>query len=479
MRRINWEQILETVLNTIDEGIHIIDLEGNTIFYNQIAARHDGLSREDVLGRHLLSAFPSLTKQTSTLLKVLETKKPIYHQTQNYRNLYGIPIETVNTTLPIIVDHQIVGAVEIAKDYSKLRQLADQLVELQRKDTQHPRNKQSQKYTFSNIITTDDKLIELKSKISKVAKLNSSILVYGESGVGKELFVQGIHEASTRKNKPFIAQNCAALPETLLESILFGTAKGSYTGAVDRPGLFELADGGTLFLDELHCMALDLQAKLLRILEDGVVRRIGDVKERKVDVRVIAAMNISPVKALKTNVIRHDLYYRLNVLAFEIPPLRMRKKDIKILVKFFLKQYNQRFQKRVTDICEKVEDVFTKYDWPGNIRELKHTIEYAMNFCEGNKILLEHLPLTLQDLYGTEDTHESGNNVEKVVQHGLKEYIESIEKQIIIDMLYKTDGNIQKAANQLQLPRQTLQTKLKKYKINKALILKSRATQHA
>ena len=185
----------------------------------------------------------------------------------------------------------------------------------------------------------------MKDEARKLAKSDSPILVYGESGTGKELFVQGIHHASHRANGPFIAQNCAAIPETLLESILFGTAKGSYTGAVERKGLFELADGGTLFLDELHTMPIELQAKLLRVLEDGLVRRVGSAQNISVDVRVIAAMNIHPNVAVENQKLRSDLYYRLNVFTFSLLPIRERKEDILFLTDYFIQFFNKKLQK--------------------------------------------------------------------------------------------------------------------------------------
>ena len=192
-------------------------------------------------------------------------------------------------------------------------------------------------YTFDDLLTTNQEFKQLILQGKKAARSSSSVLVYGESGVGKELFVQSIHNESNRKNSPFIAQNCAALPESLLEALIFGTAKGSYTGAVERQGLFELANGGTLFLDELQSMPIELQAKLLRVLEDGVVRRIGGTKSTVVDVRVITAMNIAPENAIEENKLRPDLYYRLNVLSYELPPLRKRQEDILLLAESFFK----------------------------------------------------------------------------------------------------------------------------------------------
>lgn len=446
----------------IDEGIHVVDRNGQTIFYNEIAAKHDGMSISEVLGKPLLTAFPSLTEQTSTLLKVMKTKKPIYHQTQSYVNAHGQQIETINTTLPIRVNDEIVGAVEIAKDYSRLKILSESLLDLQKKmKPPSKRNKKSpsiSQYTLDSLLTVSDELIQMKNEAKKLAKSHSPIMVFGESGCGKEIFVQGIHHASHRATEPFIAQNCAAIPESLLESIIFGTSKGSYTGAVDRPGLFELADGGTLFLDEIHAMPIELQAKLLRVLEDGHVRRVGSTESTIVDVRVIAAMNIHPQKALENKQLRDDLFYRLNVLTFELPPLRERKEDIVHLLNHFISTFNKGLMKKVKGADHQVLEHFLTYKWPGNVRELKHAIEYMMNVCEGEWLTEADLPVMMKQ-----------NNLSNIDDKSLslRKNLQQFEEKLIHDALLKAEGNVKKAADLLEIPRQTLQYKLQKLKINK------------
>lgn len=457
------KEVLAAILKGIDEGIHVVDLDGNTIFYNEIAARHDGLEVSEVIGRPVLKVFPSLDKETSTLLKVMKTKKPIYNQTQSYVNLHGAQIETINTTLPIAVDGKVAGAVEIAKDYSRLKLLSESLLDLRKKIKQPVKKKipvQNVQYTLDSLLTVNQEMQKIKKEAAKLAKSDSSILVFGESGCGKELFVQGLHHASSRAAGPFIAQNCAAIPESLLESILFGTAKGSYTGAVDRPGLFELADGGTLFLDEIHAMPIELQAKLLRVLEDGIVRRVGSPKSTHVDVRVIAAMNIHPVEALERNQIRTDLFYRLNVLTFGLLPLRDRKEDIEFLAHHFMRGFNQVLDKNLSGVGEDVLAFFRQYHWPGNVRELKHTIEYMMNVCEDHFLKAEDLPVIMK-----QQLQKDEQAVSLKVQP-LKASMEEQEKAIIKKALLETNGNIKRAAKLLEVPRQTLQYKLAKYNID-------------
>lgn len=453
-------EVLKAILSRIDEGIHVVDTEGRTIFYNEAAARHDGVEVMDVIGKPLLQVFPSLEEHTSTLLKVLQTKKPIYNQAQIYTNVYGKRIETMNTTLPIYVGDELVGAMEIAKDYSSMKRLSEQLVDLQKKllsKNKKSRKNSSVSYTLNDLLTKNKPFEQMKKEAERLATSDSPILVFGESGTGKEVFVQGVHHASTRANAPFIAQNCAAIPESLLESILFGTSKGSYTGAVDRPGLFELADGGTLFLDELHAMPIDLQAKLLRVLEDGMIRRVGGTKDMFVDVRIVAAMNVHPKEALKQQQLRDDLFYRLNVLTFELIPLRRRKEDIIYLLDVFIHHYNQKLNKRIQSASKEVEDIFLHHSWPGNVRELKHTIEYMMNVCGGEVLQVKDLPLMLKEAAGKKKPKSHAGTVP------LREKIESYEKTLIKEALLQAEGNVLQAAKKLQLPRQTLQYKLQKY----------------
>ncbi len=453
------EEMVKAILSSIDEAIHAVDEKGITIFYNQKAAQHDGLEIDEVLGKYVLDTFPSLTEKSSTLLKVIQTSKPIYHLPQSYKNVRGKLIDTINTTLPVMVDGKLIGAVEIAKDYSQLKLLSTKLVDLQdkvKKNTRKPDEIWGARYTFGDIFTKDPEFKQVILHAKKVATTSSTVLIYGETGTGKELLVQSIHNESKRKHAPFIAQNCAALPESLLESILFGTVKGSYTGAIDRPGLFELAHGGTLFLDEINSMPLELQSRLLRILEDGMVRRVGGTKAFHVDVRVIVAMNKNPMTCVRNNELRDDLFYRLNVFSLQIPPLRNRKSDILILTNHFVELYNQLFDKAITNIDQAVISYLELQDWPGNVRELKHIIEHAMNMVDGTTLTLSHFPHS-----STIYTHPPDAGEIKA----LRQVLHETEISLIKKALASTDGNIVKAAKLLQIPRQTLQYKIKKYLI--------------
>ncbi len=465
-------EMLEAILGAIDEGIHVVDSQGMTIYYNHVAAKLDGLSVEEVMGKHLLDVFPSLDDDTSTLIKVIESKEPIYHQHQRYTNMKGKQVITVNTTLPIWVEGELVGAVEVAKDISKVKELSEKLVDLQAQIVQRnqlpkkrkgaPKEETAAKYTFTDLISRSRAMERVKKTGEKAAQTPSPILIMGETGTGKELLVQSIHNASPRRYAPFIAQNCAALPTTLLEGILFGTVKGSFTGAEDRPGLFELADEGTLFLDEINSMPLELQAKLLRVIQENRVRRVGGSKETPIDVRIIAALNEDPQQAVRENRLRSDLFYRLNVVALELPPLRERLEDIPQLTQHFIKKFNYRFGKLVTGLHPDAEAVLFRHSWPGNVRELEHAIEAAMNLVEGDIIEVDDLPYYLQHV-------PSGNH--RVVQPtglpmhlgvSLPEALQRVEEQMIREALAETDGNIMQAAKRLGIPRQTLQYKLAK-----------------
>jgi arginine utilization regulatory protein len=455
-------ETLNAILKTIDEGIHVVDANGMTIFYNSVAASLDGLTPEEVHKYHVLDAFPSLTRETSTLLKVIQTGKPIYNQHQAYTNRKGKQIDTVNSTLPLWLDGELIGAVEIAKDISKIKQLSDQLLDLQAKikNKKKKTNKRTfSSYQFTDILTADPALKSVKMQCYKASRTNSPIMIYGETGTGKEMFVQAIHNESPRANKPFVVQNCAAIPGPLLEGILFGTVKGSFTGAVDRAGVFELADGGTLFLDELNSMPIELQAKLLRAVQEGVVQRIGSSVSRKVDVRIISALNETPEKCLSEGLVRQDLFFRLNVVFIELPPLRERKKDIIYLSTHFIKELNASFNKEVTGLTQEAEQFLHHYDWPGNIRELKHAIEHSMNFAETNTLIgIDLLPKHVRSSNG--NIRESEPPKHSSIPP-LREALNNYEQQIIQMALTETSGNIQQAAKILQVPRQTLQYKMR------------------
>ncbi|MBU5255506.1 sigma-54 interaction domain-containing protein [Tissierella praeacuta] len=452
------ENVLE-ILDYLEEGIHIIDKNGIIVYYNKFAQGIDGIEREKVVGRHLLEVYPSLTEETSTLLTVIRTGESMRKKEQTFLNYKGEKITTINSSIPITSKGKILGALEISKDITTVREMSEKIVDLQNKlynnkkeKNSTERVKESAQFTLLDIIGENKEIIRLKSLALKAAESDVSVLISGDTGTGKELFVHSIHNASSRRYKPFITQNCAALPGNLLEGILFGTIKGGFTGAEDRPGLFELANGGTLFLDEINSMPLELQSKLLRVLQDGNIRRVGATNTTKVDVRIIAATNISPEEAVENKQIRRDLYYRLNVVSFEIPLLRDRKDDIPILTNYFIKKFNNKLGKNVKGISKAVLNIFNNYKWDGNVRELEHLIEGIMSISDKEIIDIEDLPYKFRQ-------HEKNHN-----EYGasLTEILEETERNIIKEVLAKTDNNITKTAEILKIPRQTLQYRLSK-----------------
>lgn len=451
------ENILE-ILDYLDEGIHIIDKDGKIIYYNLFAEGIDGVESERAVGRHIIEIYPSLTEQTSTLLTVIRTGQPIFKREQTFLNYKGQKITTINSSIPIESKGEIVGAIEISRDITTVREMSEKIVDLQnqiyanKENRTGNRSKENARFTIEDIIGQNLEMLKLKNIAIKAASVDASVLISGDTGTGKELFVHAIHNASKRKHKPFIAQNCAALPAALLEGILFGTTKGGFTGAEDRPGLFELARGGTLFLDEINSMPLELQSKLLRVIQDGNIRRVGATNTIHLDLRIIAATNISPEQAIEKNQLRRDLYHRLNVVSFHIPALRERKDDIPILANFFVEKFNKRLNKRVKGITNEVLNIFYDYEWEGNVRELEHLIEGIMSINEINMIESKHIPQKFKDTISLEE-YTTGS---------LKEILEKKEQELILDALRRTENNITHAADLLQIPRQTLQYKIKK-----------------
>lgn len=461
---------LELVLNHIKEAVQVVNSDGITVYYNQAAAEIDGLDPADVVGKYVLQVYPSLTLETSSLMQVLRTGEPLLNLQQTVVISTGKIVTFLYSTYPLFRKGELIGACDISQDITTIKELSEQVRDLHSEllDTKVSTRKKSKvelgcmaRFQFNDIIGSAESIVQLKILGQRVAASSSPVLVIGETGTGKELVVQSIHNASPRKNEPFVAQNCAALPSTLLESILFGTVKGSFTGAEDRPGLFELADGGTLFLDEINSMPMELQSKLLRVLQEGTIRRLSDIKLRPVNVRIIACMNVDPEEAVRNKELRIDLYYRLNVVSINVPPLRNRKKDIPALTDSFIKRYNETLKCRVNKLSDQTSQAFMSYHWPGNVRELQHAIEHAMNMVSGQTIQLEHLPFHLQKWFENQSVEANISPSEG----SLPEILNYYEKKHIKEAMEKCAGNISRAAVLLGIPRQTLQYKLKLHEI--------------
>ena len=456
---------LAVILNNINEGIHVVNEKGETVIYNNKMAELEDMEKDAVIGKPLLDVFPSLDEENSTLLKTLHTGEKIENKQQEYLNKYGEKIITINSTIPIKFENDKIWALEVAKDITEIKNLYNKINKLQDKlyNNDDFKDDEDSLYTFSDIKGEDPKLKKVIKYAKQAAKTDSSILIVGDTGTGKELFAQSIHNESRRREKPFIAQNCAALPENLLEGILFGTRKGGFTGAVNRNGLFEQANGGTLLLDEINSMSPTLQAKLLRVLQTNKVRPVGGDEEIKVDVRIIATTNTPPIDAIRSGDLREDLYYRLAVVLLYLPSLSERKEDIKLLSNYFIEKFNRKFTSRVKGLSKEVINLFKKYEWPGNVRQLEHVIEGAINILGNeNYIKKEHVETFLIDI----EDEKKDSKQKKIEDEGkLPDMIDKYEKEIIINTLNETNWNITKAAEKLGIKRQSLQYRIDKYEL--------------
>lgn len=459
------KDMYEKILNSIEEGIHGIDTRGNIIIYNSAQEKLEGYKATDVLGKHVTEIY-NLDQTSSLLLKVLDEGRPIIDYHQEYTTKNGKYIDVLCSTVPIYSGDKIVGATAILKDFSKFREMAERILYLQEKLTvkwskKTSTQKKETRITFDSIIGLNKKFLENIQWAKAAAKTDSPILIYGETGTGKELFAQSIHEESKRSKGPFLAINCAAIPENLLEGVLFGTVKGAFTGAINRVGLFEQANGGSIFLDEINSMPLALQAKLLRAIEEKKERRVGGNEEISFNTRIISSCNVPPSKAIEQGQIRADLFYRLAVVYISLLPLRERLDDLELLCRYFIQILNKQLNKQVSSIDPNLVLAFKNYHWPGNIRQLKHTLECAMNIIpnEEKVISTKYIPDYLR-LFNLE------NNLSNTVQTPSKNFFKEIEnqkKEEFIAALTRSKGNVAKAAKELNMSRQLLHYHLKKH----------------
>jgi len=474
-----YQAILRAAAEVLGGAMHIVNAEGITILYNEEMAKLEKTQIKNVIGKPFREVFSNIPEEESTLMRALTERKATKNQQQTYLNEYGKEINTVNSTVPIIVDGKVIAAMEVARDITDIKNMSDTILDLQsdltarntskeedkaeRKEKDLPRG--IRKYRFIDIVGENRKFEETIARARKAANNDTSVILYGETGVGKELFAQSIHYDGLRKNGPFLAQNCAAIPESLLEGMLFGTSKGGFTGAEDRAGLFEQANGGTLLLDEVSAMPIGLQGKLLRVLQEEYIRRVGGSKDIPIDVRVISTINEPAKDLIARGALRQDLYYRLGTLSITIPPLRERKDDIPLLVNSFLKKYNERFDKEIWMLSDGAEAKLAKHDYPGNVRELENIIMAAVSMADEGQHVLTDRDV---EIGGYSEADDSGSHAaEGYVETGgsLAEYLSGIEETVIRQYLTANDNNVSKTAKDLGMLRQNLQHKIKKYGI--------------
>lgn len=436
------------------DGLAVVDKRG--IICHYVCHRPDisKLTEDIVLNKHVTEVWPDLDENTSTLLTVLRTGEPIINNFQEYTNCAGVRIKAINTTMPLNnSEGDIIGAIDVSVYVDN----KEKTLSLAMNDSFRPQKL----FTIDDIITQDPVMIELKQNISHVAMTNSSVLIYGETGTGKELVAQSIHSASRRSGKPFVVQNCAAIPNTLLESLLFGTVKGSYTGAENRKGLFELADGGSLFLDEINSMDPNMQSKILRALEEKKAKRIGGETEISFDVRIISAVNEKPTNLLSKSLIRADLFYRLSPVQLMLPPLRERKNDIALLADYFIRYFNRTMHRNILGISDDALELLCDYSWPGNVRELKNIIEGCFNIVNDGFLTKDDIPPYLVSSI----KYHSSISIKDDDSRSLDEKVRAFEKELILDALRATPS-MSAAARALRITRQNLRYKLEKYDID-------------
>ncbi|MEA4901389.1 sigma-54 interaction domain-containing protein [Desulfitobacterium sp.] len=459
-------ELLSNSLNCLEDCYYsLVDATGKIITISTEFEKIDGYKTEDILGKNVLEVY-RLHKENSVHMKAITEKRVMKNEKFRYPSAYGQPVDLVMDIYPVFSGSEVIGSFAISRDTSKLQALTDKVFELQKALFQQSQkgNSNGTQFSFDDIIGSGEAMQSVINTAKRMARSESRIMILGETGTGKELFAQSIHNDSSRAKEPFIAINCSAIPDNLLESILFGTAKGAFTGAGDKPGLFEAAKDGTLFLDEINSMNIALQSKLLRALETNRIRRLGSNKEIPINPRIISAMNINPQEAIETEKLRSDFYYRLAVVTLECPPLRNRKEDIIALSWFYVGKYSKILGRKINNISDEVIHILKKHDWPGNVRELSHCIEHAMNMVDptDTSLLVKHLPAFLLD-------KTLKNNILPIIipkQNDYRQTMLQVGREILTQALKRNNGNINKTAKELDLSRQCLFYKLKRLDID-------------
>lgn len=429
-----------TILKSISEGIFTIDLDKKITFLNSAAESITGFTSPEAIGQYCFDIFRSNVCQINCPLEVaIETKEPVYNRAAAIINKSGHQIY-IRLTADLLKDDQgeIIGAIEVFRDVSIVETLRQTL---------------SGKYRLGDLISKNHRMQEIFEILPDVAESDSTVLIQGQSGAGKEILANTIHELSPRKGRPFVKINCGAIPDTLLESELFGYVKGAFTDArKDKKGRFSLADQGTLFLDEVGNTSTVMQVKLLRVLEEKEFVPLGGTTPVKVDVRILAASNQDLEKLVQEGNFREDLYYRLNVIKIDLPPLCERTEDIPLLVEHFIARLNALKEKDISGVSDEVMHLLMNYRFPGNVRELENILEHAYVLCRGNLIETRHLPLEFVN------KNSRFNNV-----HNDLKPLESSETLVIQEALKKCGGNKILAARELGIGRSTLWRKMKRY----------------
>ena len=466
----------DLVINSIDY-ISILDRDFNIVFNaryeNQVNSAAQMVKRSEYINKKYFEAYPDIDMEKSSFVHCIRTGEIVVRKNETIRDFKGKFLRTDNITIPIIRKGIIMGAVELARDVTT----ADN--EPSRDNFEKLANALRQnngEINFDSILTKNPEVLKAIEYAKILSALPNPTLIYGETGTGKELFAQAMITESGVPRSKVISENCAAIPENLFESILFGTTKGAYTGAENKKGLFEEADGGILFLDELNAMPYVVQGKLLRVLQDGTFRRLGSNVEKKVNVKIIAAMNIDPDEAIEKNIIRRDLFYRFSSSMIYIPSLSDRPEDLELYLEHFLAKSNEIYGKEIKGYDEELEELLRNYKWEGNVRELKHLVESMVAICGGDRLTIKDVPEYVyhrvtkgHSAYEKEEmalpykTYDFG----KIKDFSLSKALEDSEREIITEALKYAGGNKTKASKLLGIPRPTLIYKMEKLGIVK------------
>lgn len=433
------EQMMQ-IFDTMQDGCMATDHTGVITFINQAGAEIFGMRADEIIGHHVVEKF----KFEPEILKTLKTGTGWIDREFHIKLPNGAQVHLIKSAIPIFNEaREVIGVVDTFRKFNKVRRLVSNI------------SGTRGLLTFGSLVGQSDAIQSVIVHAKKAAVNLSTVLLQGESGTGKELFAQAIHNASSRKDGPFVVIDCSSLPRELIESELFGYVEGTFTGAYKngRPGKFELADGGTVFLDEIGEMPLDLQTRLLRVLQSHTVTRLGTANSVPVDIRVIAASNKNLRDELAKQRFRQDLYYRLNIVSLEVPSLRRRKEDIPLLAMHFIKKIGQRMNMPGVDISPAALALCEKYDWPGNVRELENALERAFSLLDGKMIDTEHLPDELR------------HRCEKTGAVSSPRKLADVEWDTVLEALTQTNGNRLQAAKLLGISRSTLYDKLKDHKL--------------
>jgi len=436
------EKFFNIIFNSVADGVFTTDGEGRITFFNKAAEEITGFLNGEAIGRYCYEIFRADICQSRCALKeVLKTEKEIINLAVTILSKDGNRIP-ISISAAVLRDEkgEVIGGVETFRDLSAIEELKKEL---------------SQKYTVGDIISKNHFIHDLFNILPNISGSDSTVLIQGASGTGKELFAKAIHNLSLRKNKAFIKVNCGALPDTLLESELFGYEKGAFTDAKrDKPGRFALANGGTIFLDEVGDMSPSLQVKLLRVLQEKEYEPLGSTSPKKTDVRIIAATNKDLSKLVNEGKFRDDLYYRLNVVKIDLPPLSQRREDIPLLIEAFIRKFNAKTGKQISGVSDKVLRFLLRYDYPGNVRELENIIEHAFVLCGGDRIEVDCLP---KEMMGSRMDIPASLPVKEETLLG------QAEAEVIEKTLKKYGGDRIKTAKELKIGRTTLWRKIRKY----------------